>query len=856
MKNTIICCAISLVAAATLAACNDDDVTIYQTPIVDKVETGDVDVTATTATVHGFVSDLSSQNKDVPPYTVGAVYSTSADPTVSGTRQTGTVDEQGNITATITGLEDGVTYTYATFVTLQNRVTYYGEVKSFITTDAMVATADAASVNSVSASLGGTLNGLGDMLEAGSLAHGIRIAATPDGVADGVVLASESTSNAFSVAAEGLVPSTTYYYAAFATVNGRDQLGEVKEFTTEATTAPADQEMSDFVNMGTGKEWARYNVGADTEGRRGALFGYGDLTGLNRSEQLADYASGDISGTDADVAKAANMGSLPTVEDFKALIAGTTREVKTVDGVTGVEFTSTANGNTLFFPLDGVRNGDEISEQDLLGSYMAGAVNPVNADYNYVMRLDNNGQAEVTTAPRSVGASVRSVREVFSYPTVEAAIDNSKLSFGDLEGNGNLRITLTSEWSNGVNAVKLEDFKFGHFVVAKFRLRGVQLKDGAKGSYLARIGIAANGWAVQYWDFDENGKYNAHVTGDGVYTVGFYTDVPVTSTVICTIDVQGMAAEIADMDAVKAELISVTFDPTEFDTSVPGEELTIDNSKLSAGDLENNGNYRITLSSEWSGGVNAIDLASLKFKKTLLATFRLTGVQYKEGAKGSYIARLGFSGNNWGVQNWDFTLNEGTAIVEGDGLYTVAFQSSQEVTATTIAAIDIQGMAADVADIDAVKAELVSVQLDPEAVTQMLPVGYEYNYGDLEGNGNLRLELTSSWGNKFYSDATYGEGTFGVEFTITGLDGNWIASPAPCVADLGFACGGWDPSNWAGGAGNVTITGDGTYTVQSRTPRGGTGFEAFMVDIKPLLANVVDKEKVKMTVNKVYVPFK
>ena len=183
MKSKILAGLLSLTLGASFAltSCDDvDDPVVSTTPILKEVVTGGAEVTATSATVTGTVNGLKGQAAGA--YTVGVVYSTSENPTAGGTRVAGTLGEDGTtVTATINGLTDGVTYYYATFVTLQGTITEFGEVKSFVTTDSDIATAAAAAVEATTANLGGTINGMQDKLDAGTLSYGVIVApATAD----------------------------------------------------------------------------------------------------------------------------------------------------------------------------------------------------------------------------------------------------------------------------------------------------------------------------------------------------------------------------------------------------------------------------------------------------------------------------------------------------------------------------------------------------------------------------------------------------------------------------------------------------------------------------------------------------
>ena len=166
-----------------LFSCSEEESYSASTsPVVTSITTGEAAVTAISATAYGTVQDLSNMASST--YQVGAVYGTMSDPTNGGTRQIGSIDDQGNVSTAISGLTEGTTYYYATFVTLQGKVTKYGEVKSFTATDADVATLDAASITACTAVLNGQAAGISDILA--SSAVGFNYALTAEGVATGV----------------------------------------------------------------------------------------------------------------------------------------------------------------------------------------------------------------------------------------------------------------------------------------------------------------------------------------------------------------------------------------------------------------------------------------------------------------------------------------------------------------------------------------------------------------------------------------------------------------------------------------------------------------------------------------------
>ena len=168
MKNKIISGVMLLMAVVFSIACsNDEDYSISTSAVISSITTDDAAVTAISATTYGTIQDLSGLASS--SYQVGSVYSTSADPTVGGTRQIGFIDENGKVTAVLSGLAEGTTYYYATFVTLQGKVTKYGDVKSFVATDADVATQAATDITACSATLNGQAQGISDILAATSV---------------------------------------------------------------------------------------------------------------------------------------------------------------------------------------------------------------------------------------------------------------------------------------------------------------------------------------------------------------------------------------------------------------------------------------------------------------------------------------------------------------------------------------------------------------------------------------------------------------------------------------------------------------------------------------------------------------
>lgn len=197
-------------------------------------------------------------------------------------------------------------------MTLQRKVTFYGEVKSMITTDTKVTTVAASELSHSKVTFGGSVSGA-----PANASYGLVISSSsePEAVRAGLIVPAGVNASDFTVTYAGLVPSTTYYYAAYADLGSGIVYGDVQPFTTSSYVIDIE---NDLVDLGLSVKWAKFNVGATAENESGGRFGYGDVSGVSNSINTADYASADIYKTASDVANRAWSGAvtLPTAADF------------------------------------------------------------------------------------------------------------------------------------------------------------------------------------------------------------------------------------------------------------------------------------------------------------------------------------------------------------------------------------------------------------------------------------------------------------------------------------------------------------------------------------------------------------
>lgn len=128
--------------------------------------------------------------------------------------------------------------------------------------------------------------------------------------------------------------------------------------------------------------------------------------------------------------------------------------------------------------------------------------------------------------------------------------DNSKLVFGDLEGNGKLRLEIYNEYGSTKSNPGLDfaNFTFANSVTVKFTLGGISLIDGASGSYEASIYFANSGW----WPSGNGDPIT--VTGNGTYEVTYAPGASTTDALVFVVDITNLAAEITDMNTVTATI--------------------------------------------------------------------------------------------------------------------------------------------------------------------------------------------------------------------------------------------------------------------------------------------------------------
>ncbi|SFU66600.1 hypothetical protein SAMN05216480_11247 [Pustulibacterium marinum] len=141
---------------------------------------------------------------------------------------------------------------------------------------------------------------------------------------------------------------------------------------------------------------------------------------------------------------------------------------------------------------------------------------------------------------------------------------------------------------------------------------------------------------------------------------------------------------------------------------------------------------------------------------------------------------------------------------------------------------------------DPVEGEDTEVDVDNALIT----------YGDIEENGNFRIEIYNEYGTTATtppvntSDFVF-DNTVEVTFTIsgTGVTGDYSTS-------IYYADSDWSPQ---GNGDAISVTGDGTYTVSYTPGSSADGCVVFVVDIVGLAADITDLSTVTATVDSIII---
>ena len=182
-----------------------------------------------------------------------------------------------------------------------------------------------------------------------------------------------------------------------------------------------------FVDLAlpSGLLWCEHNVGAATPYEDGLYFSWGNVEGHTGTDGYdfgtsndGPYAStpgasleGNIPSNNTYDAARHNMGApcrMPTVGEFQELDSNCDSEWTDEDGVAGRRFTSRINGNSIFFPASGYRDGTGLSGHGSYGDYWSSSLGSSASGYR--LYFNSGGVYPADLNGRFFGFSVRAVQ--------------------------------------------------------------------------------------------------------------------------------------------------------------------------------------------------------------------------------------------------------------------------------------------------------------------------------------------------------------------------------------------------------------------------------------------------------------
>jgi len=126
--------------------------------------------------------------------------------------------------------------------------------------------------------------------------------------------------------------------------------------------------------------------------------------------------------------------------------------------------------------------------------------------------------------------------------------------------------------------------------------------------------------------------------------------------------------------------------------------------------------------------------------------------------------------------------------------------------------------------------------------------------GDLESNGNLRLELFNEYGSTFSNpplnrdDFVFGN-SVEVTFTLSGITLN-PGAVGTYDASIYYADSDWNPQ---GNGSTIEVTGDGTYTVSFVPTSTANGVIVFVIDVVGLATDITDISAVTANIDSIVI---
>ena len=154
-------------------------------------------------------------------------------------------------------------------------------------------------------------------------------------------------------------------------------------------------------------DWVTYkyctvndDYGVQTLTKYNSYSGYGMVDNLTTLEAIDDAAT----------AKLGSGARIPTADEWSELVANTTSELTTLNGVYGCKLTSRLNDKSLFLSAAGFRYDNEFSDVGMFGNYWSASCSE--REFAQVFGFDEDEEQDVyeRSSSRCHGFSIRAVR--------------------------------------------------------------------------------------------------------------------------------------------------------------------------------------------------------------------------------------------------------------------------------------------------------------------------------------------------------------------------------------------------------------------------------------------------------------
>lgn len=203
-------------------------------------------------------------------------------------------------------------------------------------------------------------------------------------------------------------------------------------------------------------------------------------------------------------------------------------------------------------------------------------------------------------------------------------------------------------------------------LVMMVAMLGAMSVSATETGYVAGLGLTASDWSVST-GFGVDATVQTTVTGDGTYTLKY--EGACLDLGILVVDIVGAQA---DLDANNQ-----TYEVTELKLTVDGAEVPVDLSKVLAGDLEANGNFRIDLYNMYGDSKNDPSLDNTTtVAESLELTFTIATVDKAAEGAGEVITEV--------PEEFDlFIAYGGDKAAENDWAWGYTGTDVEGITATT-----------------------------------------------------------------------------------------------------------------------------------------------------------------------------